>query len=304
MPDSLSPKLFETERVGAGVESSTDAGAPRTAAPAAAAAAATTGDEARDLVRRGRDESAPAAATTDATLLGRLHHWWILFVAGALLLIFAPPVLLIAWLAGRREWLYPIAMWGARQWLRLSGMRVSVRGLERLDPRRTYIFTANHRSYLDTATLFAYLGRRVGLFAKKELLKVPILGLGMGFVNIMAIDRSNRERALATVRAATERIRSGVSFGVFAEGTRARPGELLPFKKGAFYMAVETGVSVVPVAFKNTDALMGKGLGTARPGTIEMVILPPIETKGLSTDEDVRRLSADVRARVAEELER
>jgi len=239
-----------------------------------------------------------------ATLLGRLHHWWILFVAGALLLIFGPPVLLAAWLAGRREWVYPIALWGARQWLRLSGMRISVRGLEQLDPRRTYIFIANHRSYLDTATLFAYLGRRIGLFAKKELLKVPILGFGMGFVNILAIDRSNRQRALATVRTATESIRSGVSFGVFAEGTRARPGELLPFKKGAFYMAVETGVSIVPVAMKNTDVLMGKGEGTARPGTIEMVILPPVETKGLSTDEDVRRLTAEVRARIAEELER
>ena len=278
-----------------GVESSTDAGAPRIAAAASSAGEA-------GGVRRGTTHE--SARAPRATLLGRLHHWWILFIAGALLLIFGPPVLLVAWLAGRREWVYPIALWGARQWLRLSGMRVRVRGLERLDPRQTYIFTANHRSYLDTATLFAYLGRRVGLFAKKELLKVPILGVGMGFVNIMAIDRSNRERALSTVRAATERIRSGVSFGVFAEGTRARPGELLPFKKGAFYMAVETGVSVVPVAIKHTDALMGKGEGTARAGTIEMVILPPVETAGLSTDEDVRRLSAEVRERVAEELGR
>jgi 1-acyl-sn-glycerol-3-phosphate acyltransferase len=291
MPDSLSPELFETERAGAGVESSTGAGAARTTA-------AETGEA------RGGGLSAGAPAAGKGTLLGRLHYWWIHFVAGALLLIFAPPVLFVAWLAGRREWLYPMAMWGARQWLRLSGMRIRVRGLEYLDPRQTYIFTANHRSYLDTATLFAYLGRRIGLFAKKELLKVPILGFGMGFVNILAIDRSNRERALSTVRAATECIRSGVSFGVFAEGTRARPGELLPFKKGAFYMAVETGVSVVPVAMKHTDKLMGKGEGTARPGTIEMVILPPIETRGLSTDEDVRRLTADVRARVAEELAR
>ncbi|MDQ1524808.1 MAG: 1-acyl-sn-glycerol-3-phosphate acyltransferase [Pyrinomonadaceae bacterium] len=293
------------------MESSTEASAPRTVATVAAGEA-----KERGVVRRSLEESAAAnaesnaatknaqTAKTNVTFLSRLHHWWVLFVAGALLLIFGPPVLLVAWAVGRREWVYPIALWGARQWLRLSGMRISVRGLEQLDPRETYIFTANHRSYLDTATLFAYLGRRVGLFAKKELLKVPILGVGMGFVNIMAIDRSNRERALATVRAATERIRSGVSFGVFAEGTRARPGELLPFKKGAFYMAVETGVSVVPVAIKNTDALMGKGEGTARPGLIEMVILPPIETKGLSTDEDVRRLSTDVRARVAEELAR
>jgi 1-acyl-sn-glycerol-3-phosphate acyltransferase len=296
MPDSLSPKLFETERVSAAVESSTGARGARTSAVAAAQ------DETRGGESRGA--GAPKAAATKATLLGRLHYWWIFFVAGALLLLFAPPVLVVAWLVGRREWVYPIAMWGARQWLRLSGMRVCVRGLEQLDPRRTYIFISNHRSYLDTATLFAYTGRRIGLFAKKELLKVPILGVGMGFVKILAIDRSSRERALSTVRTATESIRSGVSFGVFAEGTRARPGQLLPFKKGAFYMAVETGVSVVPVAMKNTDRLMGKGMGTARPGTIEMVMLPPVETRGLSTEEDVRRLSEEVRARVAEELAR
>jgi 1-acyl-sn-glycerol-3-phosphate acyltransferase len=293
--------MFETERVRAGVESSTDAGAPRTNAAAAAAVAP---EEAQMKKSDGQNASGASGADGSATLRDRLHHWWILFVAGALLLVFGPPVLLVSWLVGRREWVYPIALWGARQWLRLSGMRVSVRGLEQLDPRETYIFIANHRSYLDTATLFAYTGRRIGLFAKKELLKVPILGVGMGFVNIMAIDRSNRERALATVRAATERIRSGVSFGVFAEGTRARPGQLLPFKKGAFYMAIETGASVVPVAMKNTDRLMGKGEGTARPGTIEMVMLPPLETKGLSTDEDVRRLTDEVRTRVAEELER
>ncbi|MDQ3256468.1 MAG: 1-acyl-sn-glycerol-3-phosphate acyltransferase, partial [Acidobacteriota bacterium] len=145
--------------------------------------------------------------------------------------------------------------------------------------------------------------RRIGLLAKKELLKIPILGYGMGYVNIMAIDRSNRVRAVETVRAATERIKSGISFAVFAEGTRARPGQLLPFKKGAFYMAIEAGVSIVPVAMKNTDVLMGKGTGVSRPGTIEMVIMPPVPTAGLSTDEDVERLIQTVRTRIAQELE-
>ncbi|CAN5225774.1 lysophospholipid acyltransferase family protein [soil metagenome] len=250
-----------------------------------------------------RERAVESSTATARTLAGRLCYWWSLTVAGALLLVFAPPALFVSYLAGRRHWVYPWARFGARNWLRLSGMKVTVRGREHLDPNQTYIFVANHRSYLDTATLFDHLGRRIGVLAKKELLKVPILGYGMGYVNIMAIDRSNRERAFETVRAATERIRSGVSFGVFAEGTRARPGQLLSFKKGAFYMAVETKTPVVPVAMKNTDWLMGKGTGVARPGTIEMVILPPIETAGLSTDEDVARLTQETRARIAEELE-
>jgi 1-acyl-sn-glycerol-3-phosphate acyltransferase len=232
----------------------------------------------------------------------RLHYWWSLFVAGALLLIFGPPVLLVAWLSGNHELVYPWALFGARNWLRLSGMKVNVTGQEHLDPNQTYVFISNHRSYLDTATLFVYTGRRLGLLAKKELLNVPILGLGMGFVNVMAIDRSNRERARETVDAATARLRSGRSFGVFAEGTRAKPGEFLPFKKGAFYMAAQAGVPIVPVAIKNTDRLMGKGTGEARKGIIEVVILPPVSTAGASNDEDVRRLVSSVHSMVGTAL--
>jgi 1-acyl-sn-glycerol-3-phosphate acyltransferase len=232
----------------------------------------------------------------------RLHYWWSLFVAALLLLIFAPPVLSVAWLTGNHEIVYPWALFGARNWLRLSGARVRVIGRENLEPGQTYVFISNHRSYLDTATFFAYTGRRLGLLAKKELLKVPILGYGMGFVNIMAIDRSNSERARQTVAAATDRIRSGRSFGVFAEGTRAKPGEFLPFKKGAFYMAAQAGVPIVPVAIKNTDHMMGKGTGEARAGTIEMVMLPPVSTTGSTTDDEVRRLVNQVHSLIGEEL--
>jgi 1-acyl-sn-glycerol-3-phosphate acyltransferase len=235
--------------------------------------------------------------------MGRVRYWWALFVAAVLLLVIGPPVLFVAWLTGRRATVvYPWALWGARMWLRLCGVEVRVSGLEHLDPQQSYIFAANHRSYLDTATLFAYTGRRIGLLAKKELLKVPILGYGMSYVNIMAIDRSNRERAFETVRAATERIRAGVSFGVFAEGTRARPGQLLPFRKGAFYMARDAGVPVVPIAIKHTDKLMGKDTGVARAGIIEFVLLPPIATDAQMDDAAIKRLAAETRARIAEEL--
>jgi 1-acyl-sn-glycerol-3-phosphate acyltransferase len=245
---------------------------------------------------------AESSTAKRSTLAGRLWYWWSLFVAGALLLVLGPPAIGLSLLLGKREKLYPWALFGGRLWLRLSGARIGVSGLEHLNPRESYVFIANHRSFLDTATLFCFAGRRIGLLAKKELLKVPILGYGMGFVNVLAIDRSNRERAMQTTKAATERLRAGVSFGVFAEGTRARPGQLLPFKKGGFYMAVEAGVAVVPVAIKNTDELMGKGTGAARPGTIEMVVLPPVETKGLKTDEDVKRLTEHTHALIAEEL--
>ena len=223
-------------------------------------------------------------------------------MAGALLGILGPPILVFSWLVNKHDLVYPWASFGARAWLRLSGVRVKVRGLELLDPKQSYVFVSNHRSYLDTAAIFVYTGRRIGVLAKKELLKVPVLGVGMGFVNVMAIDRTNRESAIRTTEAAAKRIQSGVSFAVFVEGTRAKPGELLPFKKGAFYMAKQAGVPVVPVAIKNSDVLMGKGTGEARSGTIEMVLMSPVETVGVSTDDDVNQLIADVRETIAAEL--
>jgi 1-acyl-sn-glycerol-3-phosphate acyltransferase len=251
----------------------------------------------------------PAMAQESSTprrrsFIRRLHYWWSLFVAGALLGLLGPPILIFSWLVNKHELVYPWALFGAGAWLHLSGVRVKVRGLELLDPKQTYVFVSNHRSYLDTATLFIYTGRRIGLLAKKELLKVPVLGVGMGFVNVMAIDRTNRESAIRTTEAAAKRIQSGVSFGVFVEGTRAKPGELLPFKKGAFYMARQAGVPVVPVAIKHSDVLMGKGTGEARSGTIEMVIMPPVDTKNFSTDEGINQLISDVRGSIAAELDR
>jgi len=245
-----------------------------------------------------------SSTTGRRSFMRRLHYWWSLFTAGALLGLLGPPILLFSWLVNRHHLVYPWALFGARAWLRLSGVRVKVTGLELLDPKQTYVFVSNHRSYLDTATLFVYTGRRIGLLAKKELLKVPVLGVGMGFVNVMAIDRTNRESAILTTEAAAKRIQSGVSFGVFVEGTRAKPGELLPFKKGAFYMARQAGVPVVPVAIKNSDVLMGKGTGEARSGTLEMVLMPPVATTGIVTDGDVNNLMAQVRNSIATELDR
>jgi 1-acyl-sn-glycerol-3-phosphate acyltransferase len=249
-----------------------------------------------------QSDAAKSSTRRGPHFIGKLRFWWSWLVAGALLLIIAPPVLLVARLTKNPDRVYPWADWGARMWLRLSSVKVNVKGLELLDPKQPYVFISNHWSYLDAAPLFAFTGRRMGLVGKKELLKAPILGYGMGFVNVIAIDRSNRERAVESIRIATERLRSGISFGVCAEGTRARPGQMLPFKKGAFHMAVEAGVPIVPIAFKNSDQLMGKGTGEAWPGTIEMVMFAPVETAWVSTNEDLQKLVDQVQEMIMKEI--
>jgi 1-acyl-sn-glycerol-3-phosphate acyltransferase len=243
----------------------------------------------------------PVHESSKSRLVGKLRYWWCWFVAAILLLFIAAPSLIFLSIINRRIWLYPLALWGAKTWLAACGAKIKVTGTEHLDPDVSYVFASNHRSYLDTAALFRYTGKRMGIVAKKELLKIPVMGQGMSFVNVIAIDRTNPERALESMRKAREVLENGYSFGVFVEGTRAMPGELLPFKKGAFHLAIQTGAPVVPVAIKNSDWMMGKRTGVAFPGEIEMVLLPPIPTEG-RTSEEVMDLLLQARKGIAQEL--
>ena len=244
----------------------------------------------------------PVKESNKSRLVGKLCYWWSLSFAGILLLFVALPMMIFLRIINRQIWLYPFCMWGAKTWIRASGAKVEVFGRENLAADKSYIFVANHYSYLDTTALFAYTGKKVGLVAKKEILKVPVLGRGISFINFLTIDRSNPERARQTLDKARELVESGYSFGLFAEGTRAMPGELLPFKKGAFHLAIEAGVPIVPIAVKNSDVLMGKKTGVAQPGTIETVLLPQIPTVGLDAEKDLESLRDRVRTLIANEL--
>ncbi len=240
----------------------------------------------------------PVHESSKSRISGKLRYWWCWLAASVMLLVIGLPACLFLFVINKRLWLYPLALWGAKTWLSACGAKVEVSGRENLKDGESYVFISNHRSYLDTATLFRYTGKRMGLVAKRELLKVPVLGQGMHFVNIISIDRSNPERARRSMDKAREVVENGFSFGVFAEGTRAMPGELLPFKKGAFHLALQTGARIVPVAIKNTDWMMGKKTGVAYAGTVEMALLPPIETAG----RDVEELLRETRGAIAEGL--
>jgi 1-acyl-sn-glycerol-3-phosphate acyltransferase len=255
-----------------------------------------------ETIRENKKLSFPVRKSNKSHFIGKLRYWWSWFAAGVLLLVIGVPSLIFLAIINRRMWLYPVANFGARMWLKACGARVVVKGQENLEPDKTYVFISNHRSYLDTATLFFFSGKQMGLVAKKELLKAPVLGQGMSFVNIIAIDRSNPERALRSMNKAREVMKQGYSFGVFVEGTRAMPGELLPFKKGAFHLALQTDAPIIPVAIKNTDSMMGKKTGVLFPGTIEMVLLPPIETKDMSAEKDLPKLLVKTREAIAMEL--
>ena len=177
----------------------------------------------------------------------------------------------------------------------LLGVDVQIRGREQLRGGGPFIFAPNHQSHLDILLLLAHLPGRTRFAAKRELWRHPVMAAILDALGMVPVDREHPERAIdALNRAAAERD----SFVIFPEGTRSRTGQLLPFKKGAFVLAIASGLPVVPVVCRGTRRLMPRGSRLAVvPGTVEIVIEAPIATAGLRY-EDRDALSARVRAAI------
>jgi 1-acyl-sn-glycerol-3-phosphate acyltransferase len=185
---------------------------------------------------------------------------------------------------GRRA--YVVAKAWARLNVRLCGVRVEVEGLEHLDPTQAYVFMANHRSAFDILALVVALRQyELRWVAKAELRRIPGFGAALQATRQIFIDRSNHERAVATLAAARGRVRGGESVVFFPEGTRSS-GPLLPFKKGGFVFAIETGAPIVPIGISGPRSLFDpRGLLCRWRATVRVVVRPPILTGQLDLDD-------------------
>lgn len=181
--------------------------------------------------------------------------------------------------------LYRVCMWGAAAGVRLAGVRVRTVGLEKLDPPRTYIFMSNHVSNIDPPLMLPVIPRRTSVMAKKELFSYPLLGKIMRLGSLVPVDRGNREAGISAVRAASEVVRRGVNMTIYVEGHRSFDGKLLPFKKGPFYLAIESNVPVVPVTISGTHFVMPKRRFAIKPGQVDVIIHDPIEPKDFGSRE-------------------
>lgn len=172
--------------------------------------------------------------------------------------------------------------------LRAAGIRVEAEWRAPLDPAKKYLFFSNHLSNLDPPVLIPLLPGRTSIFIKRSLLRIPILGYGMKLVGFIPVDRDGTvEGAKQSVERAAVEMKRGVHITSFVEGTRSRDGRLLPFKKGPFYLAMETGAPVVPVTIRGTEKLMPKGSLKVRCGAIRVVFHAPLDPANYASREDL-----------------
>jgi len=187
------------------------------------------------------------------------------------------PVILLSFLDPHAERSVRLTCFWAKGNLWACRVRVRVGGYDRLDPKQAYVFMANHQSQLDILALMAVLDAfQLRWVAKRELRKVPILGLCMQLTHQVLVDRRSRTQAVATIRQVRGLLGAGISVLFFPEGTRSKDGHLLPFKPGGFAVAVETDVPVVPVTVNGSRALLPPGDWKVRAGEMELVFGEPI----------------------------
>ncbi len=180
--------------------------------------------------------------------------------------------------------IHRVARLWARMLLLLGDTKVKVIGPENILFGKPQIFMANHQSDFDILIALAHIPVQFRWIAKKELFAIPIFGAAMRSAGYIEIDRSNREKAIRSIDEAALRIRSGKSVMTFPEGTRSRDGHIKAFKQGAFHLAIQSGVPIIPVTIIGSGRIMPKRSLRIKPGQIKMIIGKPIDVKNFTID--------------------
>jgi 1-acyl-sn-glycerol-3-phosphate acyltransferase len=200
------------------------------------------------------------------------------------ILLVGPPLLIYTFLTKHVDPLYWAGVKGVMFFVNCVGVRVRVKGTERIPPG-TCIFAANHTSSADAPAVVGAIPRRIAILLKRSLFEWPIVGQAFHLAHFIPVDRFNRESAIDSLEKATIALRDGQSFLIYPEGTRSPDGRLQEFKKGTAVMAIKSGVPLVPVACSGAHRVMEKRKLRIKPGDILVEFLEPIDPSKYSLEE-------------------
>jgi 1-acyl-sn-glycerol-3-phosphate acyltransferase len=180
--------------------------------------------------------------------------------------------------------IHKIANLWAKILLLICNTKVEIIGKENILRGKPQIFMANHQSDFDILIVLAHIPGQFRWLVKKELFHIPVFGAAMKSAGYIEIDRNNREKAMQSLDQAALSIREGKSIMAFPEGTRSRLGEIKPFKQGTFYLAIKSGVPIVPISIIGSGEIMPKRSLKIKPGKIKLVIDKPIDVKNITLE--------------------
>jgi 1-acyl-sn-glycerol-3-phosphate acyltransferase len=200
------------------------------------------------------------------------------------ILIVGPPLLIYTWITRNPDPIYWAGVKGVMFFVTAVGVRVRVKGIERI-PAGVCLFAANHTSSADAPAVVGAIPRRIAIILKESLFKWPIVGQAFLSAHFIPVNRSAHDSAIASVEKASEALRAGQSFLIYPEGTRSPDGRLQRFKKGAVVMAINAGVPIVPMVCSGAHRVMEKRSLVIHPGEIVVEFLEPIDSSKYSIEE-------------------
>ncbi len=191
-------------------------------------------------------------------------------------------------LRGNIRTMYRWAMFSMRAGIRAAGIRVHILGAENIPQGESCIFLSNHVSNLDPPILLPAIPGMCSVFLKKSLMKIPLIGTAMRLGQYVPVSRGHsRMEAEQSVALAGQALRSGMNIFIFPEGTRSLDGALLPFKKGAFFLAADTNAPMVPIVIQGTARMMRKGSMKVYPGLVTVRFLPALRPQNFRSREEL-----------------
>jgi 1-acyl-sn-glycerol-3-phosphate acyltransferase len=208
----------------------------------------------------------------------------LMVLCSACAIVFALPWLILwSLIRNDQNLMYAVSMKVVRTAMWIAGVKVAIEGVENI-PAGACVLAANHVSNIDPLALMPALPRRISVFIKNQVFRIPILSIGMRLVGFIPIDRENRESSADSFGTAAKVLKNGLPVLIFPEGSRSPDGRLRTFKRGAFVLAIRGRLPIIPVSISGTQYVLPRDRSIVKPGIVTIRIGPAVDAASYSVD--------------------